>query len=267
MQINNILINSAKDLVPYRQKIADLFLSCFKKPLMNSIWDWAYQENPSGKPIVTLGFDEDRLVGHYAAISFPLRAGNSCYKSFLSMTTMVEFSYRKYHLFYKLATLAFDEIKRQGGDFVFGFPNFQSLPGFRHRLGWQIYPKDYVACLSSKELEKGNYFLKEKREGVIEFDVSNKEFLAWRLSKPGVTYVREGELIFKDFQNSYDVVRMGDEQPAALLQGKKFNLLLDGALENFKEFKVFDYPFGWRWFQPPPENVHLKKELLLSDVF
>jgi GNAT superfamily N-acetyltransferase len=53
--------------------------------------------------------------------------------------TMTDPDHQKKGLFTKLATKTYEYCKEINVPFVFGFPNENSLPGFKNKLGWQFY--------------------------------------------------------------------------------------------------------------------------------
>jgi len=67
-------------------------------------------------------------------------------KSYLvaqSGDTMTAPNHQKKGLFIQLATKTYELAKDLGVDFVFGFPNENSLPGFKRKLNWQFYDTMY----------------------------------------------------------------------------------------------------------------------------
>ena len=67
-----ISINKKQDLIKRSPEIATLFLQCFQKRQFKDLWTWAYIKNPNGEPLVTLCYDNNQLIGHYAIIPMPI---------------------------------------------------------------------------------------------------------------------------------------------------------------------------------------------------
>ncbi len=44
----------------------------------------------------------------------------------------------RHGLFHKTAAILFDDLKQNGIEIIFGFPNLNSKPGFKKRLGWEF---------------------------------------------------------------------------------------------------------------------------------
>jgi len=261
------LIACKEELKPYKADILGLFQASFNKELPGELWDWAYVQNPYQDPVVSLCFNEDNLlVGHYAIIPFKLSNAQGSILAGLSMTTMVLESYRKNGLFVEQASRVYEKAAQLGFRVVIGFPNKNSAPGFKKRLGWEIQ-EDYVVSVTAEQLaaDQGfrQYAMNPQAYG---FDLSDEAFKLWRLSKPGARYQDHGALIDKVFDQAKDIVYSQAGYEQCLEKEQTYNVLIDEAVGSFKENQVFDYPFGYRVLQGEPIKL-FKKDLLLSDVF
>src|SRR5690554_1308869 len=156
MSINfkKLMVTEKKELLEYREVILDLFLKCFKKPMSQELWDWAYIDNPNGNPIVSLFFEGSNLAGHHAVIPLKLLHNGKPIKACLSMTTMVDEPYRRYGVFVEQASLVYEKAIELGYKLVCGFPNKNSAPGFERRLGWSLDHSLSVVKLSYNQLQK-----------------------------------------------------------------------------------------------------------------
>jgi len=265
--MNIITVTSKTDLLQHREQIERLFFASFGQRSLGEVWDWAYQHNPNGEPIVTLCHDEGELVGHYAIVPMPLSNGTTRKNSYISMTTMVAESHRKYGLFTQLAQANYAMAKDLGVDFVFGFPNSQSTPGFRKRLEWQLPESDYVATVdkptllalaSAGQLDKGDRF---------GLDLNESALREWRLSRPGATYVFEHGLAYKRHGDTVDLLWW--DRPASLAHlpdGARVNLLVDAAL-GLEPNRQFDYQFGDVGLCSAFDPAAIHREMALSDLF
>ena len=56
-------INTKESLVVHQEAIASLFSDSFGDRTIDETWAWAYLENPTGEPLVTLCYEGDALVG------------------------------------------------------------------------------------------------------------------------------------------------------------------------------------------------------------
>lgn len=256
------LINKKNDLLVYKKQIFDLFKDSFDVEMDESLWEWAYINNPNGDPIVSLYFDNDKLVGHYAVIPVSFLYKKNAMNAVLSMTTMVDASYRKYGIFAEQAQEVYDKATELKYKFVYGFPNKKSAPGFKKRLGWVLQDDLYVASFCDDELKK----IKEEFNCSISFNTENEKNMAWRLSKPNQNYFNFGSNVLKKYNDEIDIV-FSEFDFSSISSHEKYNILLDHDLDKHLDKKVFDYSFGYRLFDTSLEGVEFKKDLIMSDVF
>lgn len=260
---NKLLINDKNELLKYKDQISELFLRCFEKDLDQELWEWAYINNPNGNPIVSLYFDDKKLVGHYAFIPVSLIRKQKNLKVVLSMTTMIDFKYRRYGIFQFQAEEVNEKAIELGYKLVYGFPNKQAAPGLKKRLGWILEEDLYVANFSYDELQQ---IEKKTYSNEISFNTQDKENVEWRLAKPNQNYFKKNNNILKEFEGNFDIVFNGVDF-LNLDRDKKYNLLLDHSLDKHLDKKKFDYIFGYRLFDTSLEGIEFKKDLIMSDVF
>lgn len=118
------------------EEIMELFEEAFKRPLDERFWRWRYLNNPYGKGIISLMYEGDKLVGHYAVIPIPLSIHGEVIKAALSMTTMTHPDYWKRDIFTTLATRVYSICEKENVKIVLGFANKNSYHGLTERLGW-----------------------------------------------------------------------------------------------------------------------------------
>ncbi|WP_417333245.1 GNAT family N-acetyltransferase [Halarcobacter sp.] len=263
IEFKKLIINDKNELLKYKTQILELFEHSFGNKMDESLWDWAYIDNPNGDPVVSLYFDAERLVGHYAVIPIKFIYKQKNLDAVLSMTTMVDTAYRKYGIFIEQANEVYEKSAELGYTFVCGFPNKKSAPGFKKRLGWTLEEDLYVANFSYDELQQID---KKTYSNVILFNTQDKENLAWRLRKPNQNYFKNNNNILKEFEDNIDIVFNAIDF-SNLEKEKKYNLLLDHSLDKYLDKKEFDYIFGYRFFDNSLKDVEFKKDLIVSDVF
>lgn len=264
MTFNKIMISDKNELIKYKEQIFKLFKDSFNETIDEDLWNWAYMKNPNGNPIVSLYFDKNNLVGHYAVIPIKLIDKNkNTILSVLSMTTMVDISYRKYGIFITQANEVYEKSKELGYKLVLGFPNKKSAPGFKKRLDWILDENLYVAKLTKSDLLS---LSSETKLNKLSFNTLDNNNLEWRLNKPNKNYIKKGNNILKQFEKEYDIV-FDSEEYESLESDKKYNLLLDRDLEKFIDKKEFDYIFGYKLFDESLKDIDFKKDLIISDVF
>lgn len=135
--------------------ILDLFQTTFGSRMSLDFWKWRYLDHPAGGPLIMLAWDGDRLAAHYAASRAPLVVNGETRPAALSMTTMTHADYRGQGLFEQTASALYGQMADEGLFAVWGFPNRNSNPSFRRKLGW-----DAIADISvmSRDLRDGETF-------------------------------------------------------------------------------------------------------------
>ena len=255
------LIINKNELLKYKDDIAELFHASFDAELDMDMWKWAYIDNVCGDPIVSLYFHNEKLVGHYAVIPMKLKYNDKTILAALSMTTMVDAAYRKHGLFIEQANEVNKKAKELGFSLVYGFPNLKSAPGFKKRLGWTIDNKSYVIKIQGKDLVNKSV----KSDNQISFNDKDDLLLNWRLSKPNQKYIKNGNLILKEFDDDLDIV-FHQNDFEKLEKERYYNILVDDS-DDYENKKSFDYVFGYKIFDDKLIDFRFKKDLIISDVF
>lgn len=269
--MNTVVIKDKSKFLSYKQDILDLFLEAYGQELPSELWDWAYINNPFGNPYASLAFD-DGLVAHYAVIPYPVMTKSGVKQnSFLSMTTMVAKSHRKYGLFTKLASLTYNELKKDDADFVMGFPNQMSAPGFRKRLDWKVLEPDVVVSVRRPELEKLTKLEKSFElygSSQLVANLSDSEIRNWRLSKPGVDYAWRDGVAYKEHKGKIDVIYYESREALKNLPtASAYNLLLPADIVSDKTLVSFEYMFGGLGLNKDFDPNSVRRQMCLSDVF
>lgn len=266
-----IVIKDKSELIGYKKDILDLFFEVYGQELPGALWDWAYINNPFGNPYAALAFDNG-LVAHYAVTPYPLiNKFGAKQKSFLSMTTMVAQNYRKYGLFTKLASLAYDELKEDGADFVMGFPNQMSAPGFRKRLGWTVLEPDVVVSVNRSELElliNLDDLVAVEESTQLVASLTDSKLRDWRLSKPGVHYSWRDGTAYKEYKGEVDVMYYESLDALKNLPvASAYNLLLPAGVVSDTNLVSFEYMFGGLGLNKEFDPNIVRRQMCLSDVF
>lgn len=188
-------------------RILDLFSKVFNRKMSLELWKWRFVENPFGKGIIKLLFDNRMVVGHYAVIPTRIQIAGRIVNAVFSMTTMTHPDYRGRGIFAALAKETYEEAWQKGASFVYGFPNNNSYLGFTRKLGWEgfgkmsIWEKELTGediCNSAiidnvtqvKQFEDDITLLWEKaRQDYQVIALRTKDFLNWRfVTNPTVNY-------------------------------------------------------------------------------
>ncbi len=263
-----ISICDKQELLKHKVKINGLFRECFAEREIGDLWDWAYIKNPNNEPIVTLCYEENRLVGHYAIMSMPLWSGAGVINSYLSMTTMVAESHRKYGLFQKLAGDTYEVAAKLGVDFIMGFPNALSTPGFKKRLNWVLPPTDYVARITKEQLFEGSTISMLLSEKAYTLNFQDQKTLMWRMSRPGAKYFWNDGLLYKEFDDAIDVMYFEKEDDLKKIpDGKYINILIRNENTQLRDSMIFEYQFGGVRINKEFVPSIINRQMCLSDVF
>ena len=269
MAFDFILPETRKELKKHKEAILKLFKECFNNKLSSQLWDWAYLDNPTKGTFVSLCYDKNLLVGHYAVIPLALTLRCSVrINGALSMTTMVHPKYRKNGLFAKQANQIYEKTKNENIDVIIGFPNKNSKSGFVNRLNWKIGETSFVVTVKKSDLINCSEFMDYiYKDNFLSLDFKNELLLKWRLSKPGSEYYFWGKSILKKYDGSIDVIYLDKDFEKYFEEDCYYNLLINN-IESLKIKKKIDYQFGH--LNMNAKNIELttlKKDLILSDVF
>ena len=263
-----ITITSKVDLLKFQLEIERLFFECFGGRMLGAVWHWLYIENPNNDPLVTLCFEGKRLVGHYAIISMPLLKGGDIVNSYLSATTMVSESHRKYGLFVKLANENYRIAYEKGVDFIMGFPNALSTPGFKKRLNWIFPPIDYVVTISTERLLDLDCSIIPCAKNGLALNLNDQKTLYWRLSRPDFNYIWDDGLLYKDFEGGIDLMYLNS--PADLKKlppNKRVNIILRYEDVPTQDCPRYPYQFGGVTIKNEFVPANISRQMCLSDVF
>lgn len=188
---------------------------------------WQYFENPEKSNHVEISYDENakKTAGIYAVFNVKFKIGDNEFVGVQSLDTLVDLNYRGIGLFKTLAKNVYDKVIKSDRALVYGFPNGNSIHGFKKNLKWEVldpipflikplrskYFTDKVKFLKflpnlklsfSRFKNENNCVIREnipfpKEVNVLwdsfssNFEVAvvrNQEYLNWRYSKPGENY-------------------------------------------------------------------------------
>lgn len=186
--------------------IIELFNIVFKRSMSMEYWRWRFENNPAGKHMLSLMWDQGKLVGHYAVSPVRLRINNIEYLSALSMATMTHPEYGGRGIFSLLANDLYGKLE-SNPNFVsiWGFPNLNSHYGFIKNLGWDDISQVMHLSTPVSKISSNNYdfhitqsnSFNDFHENKMDIVVSSKKvsvirsvkYLKWRYEdNPNNTY-------------------------------------------------------------------------------
>ena len=126
----------------YIQSFLESASLAHKQPMKSKEWfKWKFEKSPYGKAILACAFDGETVAGCVALGLGIMTLNKKEVKCALSYETFVNPQYQGKGLFKKLITLAEDNCKTLGIEYLYNFPNSQSLPGFKS-MGWTYVPNE-----------------------------------------------------------------------------------------------------------------------------
>jgi hypothetical protein len=265
--MQTVALDTRQALSAHEAAIERLFLECFGDRMSLDIWRWAYFHNPNGEPWVTVCYDGDAMVGHYAMIPMPIGAHGTRLRTCLSMTTMVAATHRQHGLFVKLATSTYERARDAGVEWVMGFPNEMSAPGFERRLAWVLGEPDCIVSAPAENWWREFETLRNNTE-LLRLDLRDESTRQWRLSRPGARYEWQDGIAYKRFGETIDVLSYDAPEQLRLFPGfVKVNLLLPSGHPCAQRFEATPYRFGGVSLAGSFNANRILRNMALSDVF
>jgi Acetyltransferase (GNAT) domain len=187
--------------------IIELFELVFKQKYSLEQWNWRFVNNPSGKHLIKLMWENNQLVGHYAVSPLEVMVNGRTVKTAHSLTTMTHPDFGGRGIFKLLSKSLYDELENElGFKAIWGFPNNNSHYGFINGLEWKDLCVIHTLGAKAESFEKSTLeasllnpiaeFTDEHADFVMQFLKKNKvyvnrnkTYLNWRyVAKPAVKY-------------------------------------------------------------------------------
>jgi GNAT superfamily N-acetyltransferase len=263
-------IRKRNDLLAKREEIADLFRRSFERELDLDDWQWFYVENPAGPAYVSLFYEHDRLLGHYAVVPSLLSHRGQQVIGYRSMTTMVHPDGRGRGLFTELANRTYAMLLQDGAPLVYGFPNGNSAHGFAKYLDWSLSPADRIVDFSGVELLKEESLIAAlTADADLCWDVENQAQAAWRVSQPRRVFKAVPGLVTKIHEGRHNLLHIDARGLAGIDPLATYRVLVPFEYEPdlMESRKVMNHQFGIRFFDETMAKTGIKRELIMSDVF
>jgi Acetyltransferase (GNAT) domain len=108
-------------------------------PKIKKRLEWMHEDNPLKKKYFSIYLDEaaNRPAALYAVFPVLFKQFDKKINAVQSIDTITDENYRGKGLFKKLALDCYKNASEDAVQFVYGFPNDQSAPGFFKSLGWK----------------------------------------------------------------------------------------------------------------------------------
>jgi GNAT superfamily N-acetyltransferase len=202
-----------------------------------SYWQWEFKGNPKGFYTI-LAKDGNSIIGHLASVNREIKVGEEESLASLEVEGVTHPDYQRQGIFVALGQKLLDHLKKENKLLVYGFPNYNALPGHRKlgcteimTLNILIRPVDFKR-ISEKTASNGilRFFLKVG--GQIAFNL---------FYRPKAIPLREGVVIkvINEFDSRFDEF-WNDEK-------SQYEIILKRDSEYLK----------WRYSDPPNKDYKI----------
>jgi hypothetical protein len=210
----------------YLDEMIDLYNSTFRNKVNREYFIWRYIKN-SDELLISLAFENNKIVSSYSAIPMKLRWNVNDYKSALIMHTMTHSDFQGKGLFAKTGLVLYEHLKNMNYKIIWGFPNVMIHASRINKLGWvDIYEFPTMSCSVKNNFKIDSeiifddkfcldYSYIDKKYEKISVE-KNKNYLQWRYSEcPNSTYnnivIRDGNfvigyMVLKKYENKINIV-------------------------------------------------------------
>lgn len=263
-------ITTKNELLSYESDIHDLFSASFGKNISPDDWRWLYIDNPTGPAHVSLFYDNNQLLGHYAVVPTLLTFKGNSFLAYRSMTTMVHPDGRGRGLFLDLANRVYAALQDKNISLVYGFPNKNVADARSKYLKWTLNESDRIVdFLGSEILSDTELCDVLTARADIEWDAVEAKQHEWRIAKPNTKFTHKPGLVAKLYEETLNILHLNKEGLHYIDPEKKYRLLVPAGFkpEIMKSRAAFCYQFGYRIFDSKFENANIRTELIMSDVF
>jgi GNAT superfamily N-acetyltransferase len=170
-------------------KILDLFEVVFRQKLKLENWLWRFRENPAGKHLIKLMWDDDELIGHYAVSPLFMNVEGVDVLTALSLTTMTHPDYQGKGIFSKLSMALYNDLEQNYNcKAIWGFPNNNSHYGFVKKLEWKNLVMIHTLTLDLKVLEPKGIEYSSKL--ITRFNTSQEKIISENIKRFSSIFVK-----------------------------------------------------------------------------
>ena len=263
-------ITTKDELLSYESDINDLFLASFGKKISSDDWKWLYIDNPTGPAHVSLFYDNNQLLGHYAVVPTLLKFKDKTFIAYRSMTTMVHPDGRGRGLFLDLANRVYAALQDKNVSLVYGFPNKNVADARSKYLKWTLAESDRIVDFLGSELISNTELcdVLTARED-IEWDSDSAQQAEWRVAKPNTKFICKPGFVAKLYEDALNILHLNHEGLDHIEPDKVYRLMVPAKFkpEIMQERTIFSYQFGSRIFDSKFIGAKIRSELIMSDVF
>lgn len=204
----------------------DLFENVYSHKINSEFFKWKHNlsEAINKEPFIYLVFNKTgNLIGANSFFKSEFKQGSKTYNAIQSGDTMVHMNYRGKGIFKKIIKFAMADLKNYGFDFIFGFANNNSYPGFI-KLGFKEMYKvnNYLKILNYKLIFQ-NKLKSIPFAGLMGKSIDNFKKTATFNSKYNVMMTTNITAEMASFISSNSGINLGQIKDEALLNWKYVN--------------------------------------------
>jgi len=220
-------------IYPINESSLEMYKKCFDENGSSKKTEnirWQFLQSTKSNSLVEIAFDEDKskVAAIYAMSSVKMQIDGNSLVGSQSLDTITDVDYRGLGLFITMAKSVYEKADNDKVALVYGFPNGNSVKGFKKWLGWEIL--DPVPFLI-KPL-KSKYFT-NKIKALQFFPNVNLSYSSYKSNKKFRVIEKN---IFSEEVN--DIWR-------------KFSNKIKVAVERDEKY------LDWRYIQKPNENYKI----------
>ena len=172
--------------------IIELFELVFKQKMSLNQWHWRFRQNPAGKHMIKLMWEDDQLVGHYAVSPVFMMIDGVETLTAHSLTTMTHPDFGGRGIFKALSLALYDDLENKlGSKAIWGYPNNNSHFGFINSLGWSN-----IAVIHTLGLDVNQITTNENQTNIKSFETfssSHADFVQSKLAEEFPVYINRSE--------------------------------------------------------------------------
>ncbi len=158
----------------------------------------------------TIGFlalaNDGEVAAYYGVFPIIGKRGNSSVLIAQSGATMTHPNHQKKGLFVALAKLTFEAASEEGVEFIYGFPNENSLPGFQNKLNWKFQGSLQKVVLRTGalpfcELASKNFLVNKLYRSILKWRTSQLKISTQKVSFKDTSVAHSNEFLEYKLRN------------------------------------------------------------------
>lgn len=223
------------------QGISGLFKDVFGKEIKPQYFKWKNEDNPQGESIVKIAVREDKIIGLSCIWKFKMNVLGESIFAGQSVDAMVDSSYRRMGIFENMAIKAIEEMKNEGLQLRFNFPNEAAYQASINKVNIKKVCDipQYIKILKGREafgMFTGNKMVKLAGGAFLDIYCKLKKLTVKNTQKYDI---REVQWIDHNFDRLWDNVKK--DYPIVVERSSKYlNWRYFSSPQDYKVFAAYD---------------------------